>query len=726
MTLSVTVLVPNSANVAPPQMGKTLLLEIGTEELPSSFVDAALAALPGLARTKLEALRLTHGDVRALGTPRRLALLVDDVAERQPDLDEEVTGPPEGAAYKDGKPTKAAEAFATKLGVALETLSVVDRAASGKQKAGRYLVGRRQEAGRDARELLGKALSEICAEIPFRKSMRWGAGDATFGRPVQWLVALSGADPIDTSFAGVRSGRTSLGHRFLSTGKLEVVDAGSYVDTMRSAHVLVDRQEREKTMMERVAEAAKAAGGVHDPEASLVDENASLVEEPHIVTGSFEKEFLALPAAVIRAVARGHQKNFCIAKDSGPEVELLPFYVTVVNTALDPARIKKGNDRVMRARLSDAKFFYEEDKRVAIEARVDKLAGIVFHNRLGTVREKVTRLEALATKLASAIGLASDRVELVRRAAHICKFDLVSLMVGEFPELQGDMGRSYALTANEPAEVANAVRDHYRPIGADGPVAEDDVSVCVALADRLDTLAGCFAVGLSPTGAADPFALRRACIATLRTLLESTKRSPVYASLGLADLFGWAYDGVLATGKKLDLSREETVKKLRDFTHERLRGLVATETTSAVADAACAGGDLDHPAHVLARAKALHRAVNEGRGWLEKARTVAKRLSGISKEATPVLHGKDVFEKADDHGIVDVIAKVDASTRTLETEAAVSAALEGAEDLAARLDDVFTRTLVNDPADPRTPKRLELLSHGAACMLRIADFSRLV
>ena len=704
-------------------MGKSLLLEIGTEELPSSFVDAALAAMPGLARTKLEALRLSHGEIRALGTPRRLALLVDDVAESQPDLDEEVTGPPETAAFKDGKPTKAAEAFATKLGVPLEQLSVVERAASGKQKAGRYLVGRKQERGREARELLGKALAEICAEIPFRKSMRWGSGDATFGRPVQWLVALFGSDTIDVSFAGVRSGRTSLGHRFLSPGKIELPDASSYVSAMRGANVLVDREERAKTMMERVAAAAKEAGGVHDPDPYLVDENASLVEDPHVVTGSFDPEYLKLPSAVIRAVARGHQKYFCVSK-AGSSEELLPHYLTVVNTALDPARIAKGNDRVMRARLADAKFFYEEDRRAKIEDRVEKLQGIVFHNRLGTVREKVARLETLATKIASAIGLANDQVELVRRAAHICKFDLVSLMVGEFPELQGEMGRDYALYAKEPEAVANAVRDHYKPIGADGPVASDDVSVCVALADRLDTLAGCFAVGLSPTGAADPFALRRACIATLRTLLESSKRNPAYASLSLGELFGWAYDGL--AGKKLDLSREETVKKLREFTHERLRGVIAAQTSNAVADAACAGGDLDRPAHVLARAKALHRAVTDGRAWLEKARTVAKRLSGISKEAKPVFHGKDEFEKPDDHAIVDVIQKLDASTKALETEDAVTAALSGAEDLAARLDDVFTRTLVNDPNDPRTPKRLELLSHGAQCMLRIGDFSRLV
>ena len=701
-------------------MPKTLLLEIGTEELPSSFVDAALAALPGLARTKLEGLRLPHGDIRALGTARRLAVVVHGVGETQPDLDEEVVGPPETAAYKDGKPTKAAEAFANKLGVPVDTLSVVAKEASGKQKAGRFVVGRRQEKGRDARELVGKALAELCGEIPFRKSMRWGAGNATFGRPVQWLVALFGDESLDVSFAGVRSGKTTRGHRFLAPGSFELASGDAYVDALRGKHVLVDRDERAKTMMDRVAAAAKAAGGVHDPEPALVDENASLVEEPHIVTGSFEAKYLELPAAVIRAVARGHQKYFCVQKNSDT---LLPHYLAVVNTAEDPAQIAKGNDRVMRARLADARFFFEEDKKAKVEDRVEKLQGIVFHNRLGTVREKVARMEKLAAKIAAAIGLSGAAIEQVQRAAHLCKFDLVSLMVGEFPELQGDMGRVYALNAGEPKEVANAVRDHYRPIGAEGPVADDDVSACVALADRLDTLVGCFAVGLSPTGAADPFALRRACIATLRTLLDRSKVNAAYAKLSLSELYGWAYDGL--EGKKLDLSKEDTLAKLREFTFERLRGLLASATSSHVADAVSAGGALDHPVYAMARAKAVHSAVTEGKAWLAQARTVAKRLSGISKESKPVLHARDAFEKDDDAVIVDVVAKVDASTKELHTEAAVSAALSQTEDLAARLDDIFTRTLVNDPADARTPKRLELLSYGAQCMLRIGDFSKL-
>jgi glycyl-tRNA synthetase beta chain len=292
----------------------SLLLEIGVEELPASFVDAALEALPSLVATKLAAARLKHGDVRAFGTPRRLAVIVRDLANKQLDLDEEVIGPPETAAYKDGKPTKAAEAFANKLGVTVDQLSIVEKQAAGKQKAGRYVTGRLVEKGRASTELLGKVVADVCASVPFKKSMRWADLDVTFGRPVQWLVVLYGHHVIDTSFAGVRSGRMTRGHRFLSTAPFEVQTPETYIAQLRQQHVLVDRDERARTMMERVAATAKALGGTYDQEAMLVDENASLVEEPHVVVGSYDPAYLSLPAAVIRAVARGHQRYFCTQK----------------------------------------------------------------------------------------------------------------------------------------------------------------------------------------------------------------------------------------------------------------------------------------------------------------------------------------------------------------------------------------------------------------------------
>jgi glycyl-tRNA synthetase beta chain len=698
-----------------------LLLEIGAEELPSSFVDAALAALPKIVADQLANVRLSHGEVRALGTPRRLAVVVHDVATHQLDLDEEVIGPPEAAAFKDGKPTKAAEAFAAKLGATVESLSIIDKQAGPKQKAGRYVVGRRVEKGRPAMELLGAALASTCAAIPFRKSMRWADLDATFGRPVQWLVALFGEEVIPVSFAGVRSGRTSRGHRFLAPGTFDVASPAAYVTQLRERHVLVDREERTRTMMERVEMAARAAGGTHDTAPILVDENASLVEEPHVVTGSFDRAFLELPAAVIRAVARGHQRYFCVQKGTD---ELLPSYLAVVNTANRPDLIVKGTDRVMRARLADARFFWQEDQKVPLDARYDKLGGIVFHNRLGTVKEKVERIERLSARIADALGLDGVRKAEVARAARLCKCDLVSLMVGEFPELQGHMGRAYALAQKEAREVADAIRDHYRPVGAQDDVAQDDVSAAVALADRMDTLAGCFAVGLAPTGAADPFALRRACIAALRTLLDRG-----YEQLDFAELVGVAYDGI--EGKKLDLSRVETVAKVVEFATERLRGLLASATSTPVADAVLEGtaeAALKNVVAVQARARALQAVVDAKEPWLDKAKIVAKRLSGISREAQPALHAASEFAasaKKDDVVIQKLVSDLHAIAAGLTTEQAMRAALMAMSQVATELDRIFVETLVNDPNDPLTRIRLETLAHGAQSMLRIADFSKL-
>jgi glycyl-tRNA synthetase beta chain len=698
-----------------------LLLEIGVEELPSSFVDGALDALPRIAADELAKARLTHGTVHALGTPRRLAVLVRDVATRQLDLDEEVVGPPEATAFKDGRPTRAAEAFAAKIAVAVTELDVVERAAGPKQRPGRYVVGRRVQKGGLARDLLGGALTAVCGSIPFRKSMRWGDLDATFGRPVQWLVALAGDEVVPMVFAGAKSGRTSRGHRFLAPTPFDVTNAETYVAQLRERHVLVDRDERVRTMMDRVDLAARALQGAYDPEPMLVGENASLVEEPHVITGSFDAAVLELPAAVIRAVARGHQRYFCVQKSDD---ELLPHFLAVVNTANRPDLIGAGMNRVMRARLADARFFWEEDQKTPLDARLEKLRGIVFHHRLGTVRDKVDRIVRIGEALADTLHVNDARRRAIHRAARLCKCDLVTLMVGEFPELQGDMGRAYAAARGEDRDVADAIRDHYKPVGAQDDVAQDDVAAMVALADRFDTLAGCFAVGLAPTGAADPFALRRACIGALRTLIDRG-----YSAVAFSTVVGLAYDGY--GGTLLDLSREETIAKLDEFATERLRGLLGSSTSGSVADAVLAGSGpaaLQNVVAAAARARVLQSVVDAKESWLDKAKVIAKRLGGISREARPQLHPLAAFErspKADDRAIQKLVQALDAATQTLTSEDAVREALMSMERVATELDRIFLETLVNDPNDPFTPKRLETLAFGAQSMLRIADFSRL-
>ncbi|APR99853.1 glycine--tRNA ligase subunit beta [Pajaroellobacter abortibovis] len=707
-----------------------LLLEIGVEELPASFVEEALAALPALVKKSLEVRRIHHGTIHVFGTPRRLALIVKEVATNQQDIDEEVIGPPATIAYQNGSPTRAAEAFAAKLAIPVASLKISEKT-NPQGKTERYVVGHRVQKGQETCLLLQEALTEICTRIPFRKSMRWNAEDIFFGRPVRWLLVRFGKKAIDFQFAGVRSGFFSQGHRFLAPFRIEIKSAETYLDQMREVHVLADPDERRKRIMEQVAIAAAKVGGTPDPDPYLVHENMSLVEEPHVFTGSFDPSFLKLPAVVIRAVARSHQKYFCVQRS---ETELLPHYIAVVNTANHLDNVHKGNDRVMRALLEDALFFFAEDQKIPLEKRVEKLSHLIFHAHLGTVGEKVSRIENLAAAIASRLGISNELLPLVHRAAHLCKVDLTTLMVGEFPELQGHMGHAYALKTKEHPLVAQAIRDHYRPVHATDQIPQDDTAAILALADRLDTLTGCFAIGLMPTGTADPFALRRTCIAILRILMEKGETQTAYAQLCLRDWIGYAYDQL--TGTKLRLSREETIQRVITFALERLHGLLNTPSSHAsVVDTVLAGhhfihghqaSPADFPAYALMKVKQLQQAYTTQATWLDKARLVAKRLNGISKEATPVLHPADLFPAPSSQAIVSLINRLDQVTSRLETPLEVQQAMIFIETLSLQLKEVFVHTLIQDPADPFTSKRLEVLSYGAQCMARLGNFSQLV
>ncbi len=591
---------------------RDLLFEIGVEELPASFVDAAVEALPGLMGKALGELRLAHGEIRAMGTPRRLAVRVDHVAAMQPDLAEEVIGPPVGAAFKDGQPTKAAEAFASKIGCTVAELGRVDT------PKGEYLCGVRREEGRPAEALLPAALATLTAGIPFRKSMRWGHGTFSFGRPVRWLLALFGEATLRVEIEGMVSGAVSYGHRFLHPSEVAIPRADAYVPALRAARVIVDPDERRSLMVERLHEAAERAGGQLIEDAFLVRENLSLVEDPQVVVGSFEPAFLALPDVVILEVARGHQRYFGLRSSDG---KLLPRYLAVVNTAERPDKIKLGNDRVMRARLADARFFYDEDLKHKLAEQRPKLAGIVFQNRLGSVLDKVERVEKLVARLGAALGVAPAVVDTAVRGATLGKCDLVTWMVGEFPELQGEVGAAYALQQGEHADVADVIREHYKPKGAKDETPASVAAALVSIADRLDTLVGCFAIGLSPTGATDPYGLRRACIGTLRTLLDRG------LDLTLSAAFAAAYDGF--AGVSLDLERPALAATLGAFFRERLRGLLTGELSGDVVDAAL-GASEDRPLDVRARARAINTMDGDTRARVGE---VFKRATNIAKTA---------------------------------------------------------------------------------------------
>lgn len=591
-------------------MAEDLLFEIGCEELPASFVEGALLALPTLLGEKLTALRLTHTGIRALGTPRRLAVVVLGLAGHQPDLEELVMGPPVSAAFKEGKPTKAAEAFALKVGVSVEALERVDT------PKGEYLRGVRRETGRPALELLPAALADLVRAVPFRKSMRWGVGSLVWGRPIRWLCALYGAAVVPVVLEGIACGASTWGHRFLHPEAILLEGASGYVDALRRARVIVDPQERRQTMTARLLAAAAALDGTLIEDEFLVGENLSLVEDPQVLAGSFDPAFLAIPEEVILEVARGHQRYFGLR---GADGKLRPRYLAVVNTAEAPAQIVRGNDRVMHARLSDAHFFLQTDQKQPLVSRRAALSGVVFQQQLGTMLQKAERIESLTGTLGEKLGVDAPTVAVAQRGAHLAKCDLVSLMVGEFPELQGSVGRSYALLEGQAPAVAEVIRDHHRPKGAQDEPAAGVAAALVAVADRLDTLIGCFGIGLRPTGTADPYGLRRACLGVLRTLLARGLDLRLSVAVELATAT------YAAQGKMLSVPEEE----LATFFRERLRGLL-NEAAPVDAVEAALGVAADRPLDAKARAVAIATLDATTRA---KVGEVFKRATNIAKDA---------------------------------------------------------------------------------------------
>lgn len=601
-------------------MSRDLLLEIGAEELPASFVTHALAVMKTTAEKLLGDARLEpSGPIRTLGTPRRLALIIPGVPESQPDRRETVMGPPASAALKpDGSFAPAAEGFAKKQGVTIDAVRVVET------PKGKYVAVEVAETGRAASEVLPELLATLCQRITFPKAMRWGKGDHAFGRPVHWMVALHGSDVIRFEFAGVTSGRTTRGHRFLAPSTFEVADAAEYQDKLRAAHVVVDFDERRATMRKRLEDAAAKLGGVLEPDAFLLEECQSLVEEPHVVPGTIDARFLDLPDDVIVSVMRTHQRYFAVRK---PDGTLLPSYLNVVNTANDPVTIARGNDRVLRARLNDAAFFVREDRKKNKDGYTDRLEvldRVVFQAKLGSVGAKVRRIAQLAVRVANGVEEAA-----ISQAAHLCKADLTTYIVGEFPELQGSMGRFYALENGLSPDVADALRDHYKPAGAEDSVPTGLVSAAVAIADRADTLVGCFGIGLVPTGSADPFALRRATLGIVRIAVDGPLDVDVrQLVLQAHDLY------VLADGKgPFSKDREAILAALEDFFRGRLRAYYRERFPGDVVDACLEAWTLGSLRDLDARIKALDafRSAPE----YNSLAVAFKRAYNIAKDITP-------------------------------------------------------------------------------------------
>ncbi|MGQ9712728.1 MAG: glycine--tRNA ligase subunit beta [Desulfotomaculales bacterium] len=689
-------------------MAKDFLLEIGTEEIPARYLPGALEELAAVAEQLLAEVRLLFEDIRTYGTPRRLALRVFGLAARQTPLILEVKGPPCKAAFDaEGRPTRAAEGFARNQGVRVEDLVV--------RKVGDtdYVFAVKEEPGRATTEMLQELGPRIITSLSFPKFMRWGDYDLKFIRPIRWLVALYGEDVVSFALAGVRADRYTYGHRFLRSGPHALTEPGTYVDTLRAAFVLVNPAERRSEVWRQVQEAAQAAGGTVLPDEELLDEVANLLEYPTAFCGRFPAAYLELPPPVLVTPMREHQRFFPVY---GADGKLLPLFIGVHNgTAEHIDTIRAGNEKVLRARLADARFFYEEDLKEPLAAKAEKLKKIVFLEELGSLYDKTERLEALASYLAGVLALDPADAQRAARAARLCKADLVTSMVYEFPELEGVMGREYALRGGEDPLVAQAIYEHYLPRGAGDELPATAAGRVLSLAEKADNLVGCFGLGIVPTGSQDPYALRRHALGMCRLLLEAD------IFLQTPDLFRRAYG---LYGGRLKLGEEEVVSRLGEFVAQRLRGLFVERGLAAdVVEAVLAAGAGDvRDAWERGRALAVFRTTPA----FEDVHTAFTRAHNLAKNAPDGEVDPALFEDPAESELLNVYREVAARVKPLLAARRYAEALPLMAALRRPVDRFFDAVLVMSEDRALRHNRLSQLRQVAGLVKKVADFSRLV
>jgi glycyl-tRNA synthetase beta chain len=541
---------------------KPFLLEIGVEELPARFIQPARDSLAKLVTASLASARIGHTTLRVFGTPRRLAVLIDEIEEQQSQGVTIKWGPPAAKAFDQaGNPLPSAIGFAKSQGVQVSDLKIV------KKDAADLVCVEKVETGSPVKEILPNLIADVIPRIPFQKKMRWGNGAFEFARPIRWLVCLYGTDVIPFSVAGIESGNVSQGHRFLSAGgSVEIPSPDQYIERLYQAFVVVDGEDRLAMMAAGVRSLEEEMDGKAIGDDDLMQEILYITEYPYALRGRFEEQYLQLPREVLENVMKGHQRYIPIEKTD--RSGLTDSFIVFANTVpVDPKQVIRGNEKVLRARLADAQFFFEEDKRTKLAELYEKLSAVVFHERLGTLKEKVDRTRGIASFISKMLDLGkNDKIE---RASKLIKADLLTHMVGEFPELQGAMGQIYAQYQGEDDEVALSIREHYYPIGTDTALPESELGAIMALADKFDHLISFFAVGITPTGNLDPFALRRQTLGIIRIVIN--KR----LLLELPKVIQWAYDGMGAIQGKTAL--DTVLQSLEDFITARFRFYMVEE-----------------------------------------------------------------------------------------------------------------------------------------------------
>ncbi len=687
-------------------MSNELLLEIGTEEIPAGFLSKAVVDMEEIIRKSLTDKRIAFDGIKCLATPRRLVLYIADLSAKQEDQTVEKLGPAKKAAFdENGQPTKAAIGFARGQGVDVSQLETITT------EKGEYLGARKTIAGQPTKDLLPDILKDFMLAIPFRKSMRWADCTLRFARPIHWILALYSGEVIPLKIEDIESGNTSCGHRFMSPAPFAVTGFEDYLNKARENFVIADPAERRKLILEEAEKSAAEVGGKLFYTDDLLETVSFIVEYPVIVRGGYEEDYLKIPKDVLTTTMISHQKYFPVVNEAG---KLLPYFIAVSNTKpRDISVVAKGNERVLRARLADASFFFEEDKKVPLEDRVESLKKVVFHTLLGTSHKKVSRFRKLAVKIASKVKPSVKKN--VDRAALLAKADLESLMVGEFSELQGIMGREYALIAGEKPEIANAIYEHYLPIVAGGDLPQSDEGAIVGLADKMDTIAGFFGVGMPPTGTADPYALRRQALGIINIILS--REYPLSLN--------FLIDESLALLKDvLKKPAAEVKKDILEFFKGRLQNQLiaqgyAYDTVDAVLSA-----NIDELVEVIEKVKALEEFRKHPD--FEPVSIAFKRVDNILKDFKGGQFDVNLLVHDAEINLFSYFDNIKPRVEKGIAEKDFAAALNKLAALRPHVDNFFDNVMVMDKDEKVRFNRQSLLAEISALFHKIADFSKIV
>lgn len=686
-------------------MNNYLLLEIGVEELPSRFGQTTLDQIENNLSKLLKEERINFDNIEKYATPRRLTFVIKNLADKATDLEEEVKGPAKKIAVDaDGNFTKPALGFMKSKG--LDTENVYFKQLGNAE----YLFGTIKQEGKHTSEVLKNIVPEAIKNVTFPKAMRWGGKNMRFARPIRWMVALLNNEVLDIDLEGIKSSNITRGHRFLGEKEFEVNSVEEYFEKLDKNFVVLDQHKRKEMIREQAIEVAKSLGGEVELDEDLLEEITFLVEYPTAFYGEFDEEYVKLPKEVVTTPMKEHQRYFPVLKDG----KLLPNFIAVRNG--DSNRIdlvKAGNEKVLRARLADALFFYHEDTKKPLESFVDKLQTVVFQAKLGTVYDKTLRIEKLSQVILNELNMTESK-ENTLRAAKLCKADLVTNMVFEFTELQGIMGRDYAQVSGENEEVCQGIFEHYLPRFAGDILPETNTGIALSIADKLDSIAGFFAIGIKPSGSQDPYALRRQALGILSILLDRK------LSVNLNNLINAALDNY----SNLEFNKEEVASQIVEFFVERVKNLFKDLGIRYDVIDAVLNNNLDDISDIHTRALELNR-------WLQKDElvemlTAFNRVATLAEKATTDIVKEDLLKEDAEIKLYNGFKEIKSNVESLLLDKKYNEALDAFATLRPLVDNLFDNVMVMDKDEAIKENRLGLLKQIYSTMLTICDLSKIV